>query len=245
MNGVMFTSWIFPQGKACAWCGRPGQQGRFCSACRHQFLAWQQQYQPCHHCGRLLPLGREGACHQCREELPPFRKARAVGPYQGLLKEMIWALKYQGRRSLAGPLGNLLAGVVMKELGTGRPDLVIPVPLTKKRLRARTFNQAELLALALGQELGLPVQGEVLLRVRETAPQVNLSRRSRWQNLAGAFKIADPAGIAGRHLLLVDDVLTTGATASACTHALLAAGDDAVFVVTVATGIENLPEVSP
>ncbi|KYH31442.1 ComF family protein [Neomoorella mulderi] len=241
----MLLSWLFPRGKACAWCGRPVHQGFFCTSCRQQLQAWQQHYHPCLYCGRLLPLGKQAVCSQCREELPPFYKARAVGPYQGLLKEMIWALKYQGRRSLANPLGRLLAGVVVRELGPGRPDLVIPVPLTSTRLRVRTFNQAELLALALGQELGLPVNGEVMFRVRETAPQVNLSRRSRWQNLGGAFQVTAPGKITGRRLLLVDDVLTTGATASACTNALLAAGAAGVAVITLATGIENLPCFSP
>ncbi|GEA17918.1 ComF family protein [Moorella sp. E306M] len=237
----MLFSWLFPRSKSCVWCGRPAPGGCFCTACRQQLLAWRQHYRPCLYCGRLLPLGKETTCRQCREELPPFQRARAAGPYQGLLKEMIWAFKYQGRRSLANPLGRLLAGVVVRELGSGRPDLVIPVPLTGARLRMRAFNQAELLALALGQELGLPVDGDVMSRIRETAPQVNLSRRSRWQNLAGAFQVTAPRKITGRRLLLVDDVLTTGATASACTHALLAAGADGVAVVTLATGIENLP----
>ncbi len=154
---------------------------------------------------------------------------------------MILALKYQGRRSLTVPLGNLLAGVVMQAPGPGPPDLLVPVPLTAARLRGRTFNQAELLAAALGRELNLPVAGAALLRVRETAPQINLSRRLRWQNLAGAFKVAAAAVIRDRRLLLVDDVLTTGATAAACTRALLASGAREVAVVTVATGVEHLP----
>lgn len=241
----MLSAWVFPRGEVCAWCGRPLRQGPFCGQCQQQILAWQEKYRPCRYCGRFVPLDRETVCRQCRLERPPFLKARAVGSYQGLLKEMIWALKFQGRRSLANPLGRLLAGVVLRELGPVRPDLVVPVPLTGKRLRSRTFNQAELLALALGQELGLAVTGKVLFRVRETAPQVNLSRRSRWQNLAGAFKVVLPDRVAGRRLLLVDDVLTTGATAAACTRALEAAGAAGVYVVTVATGIENLLDISP
>lgn len=235
----MLTSWLFPRGKLCAWCRRPGPQGLFCSYCRQQLLAWQEEYRPCEYCGRLLPAGKEQVCQQCREVLPVFQKARAVGPYQGLLKEMIWSLKYQGRRSLAVPLGQLLAGVITTEPGYGRPDLVIPVPLTGARLQSRGFNQAELLARALGHELGLPVAAEVLIRIRETAPQVNLSRSYRWDNLAGAFRVTKPELIAGRYLLLVDDVLTTGATASACTQSLLAAGAGRVTVVTLATGVES------
>ncbi|WP_258360802.1 ComF family protein [Moorella sulfitireducens] len=236
----MLFSWLFPKPRSCAWCGRPSPGGDFCTACRDQLQAWRQRYHPCHYCGRLLLLAKEVICRHCREELPPFRKARAVGPYHGIMKEMIWAFKYQGRRSLAAPLGRLLAGVVVRELGPVRPDLVLPVPLTGARLRARAFNQAGLLALSLGRELDLPVDGDVMARIRETAPQVNLTRRSRWRNLAGAFRVTAPAKITGRNLLLVDDVLTTGATAAACTIALMAAGAASVAVVTLATGIENL-----
>ncbi|MBC7325872.1 MAG: ComF family protein [Moorella sp. (in: Bacteria)] len=241
----MLSAWVFPRGEACAWCGRPLRRELFCGQCQQQILAWQEKYRPCRYCGRLVPLEGGTVCRQCRLERPPFLKARAVGSYEGLLKEMIWALKFQGRRSLANPLGRLLAGVVLRELGPLRPELVVPVPLTGNRLRSRTFNQAELLALALGKELGLAVMGKVLVRVRETAPQVNLSRRSRWQNLAGAFKVVLPERVAGRCLLLVDDVLTTGATAAACTRALASAGAAGVYVVTVATGIENFLDISP
>ncbi|MGI9861399.1 phosphoribosyltransferase family protein [Moorella naiadis] len=158
---------------------------------------------------------------------------------------MIWALKYQGRRSLAGPLGLLLAGLALKELGDVVPQLLIPVPLTPARLQSRGFNQAELLALSLGRELGLVVTGRVLARVRETTPQVGLSRQARWQNLAGAFQVLESGLIRGRRLLLVDDVLTTGATAVACTVALRAAGAVSVRVVTLATGFEAIANISP
>ncbi|GAF25996.1 predicted amidophosphoribosyltransferases [Moorella thermoacetica Y72] len=240
-----FINLLFPRRKTCAWCGRPVDRGLFCPQCHQELYSWQEKYHPCRYCGRLLAAGRGAVCRQCREELPPFRRARAVGAYRGILKELIWAFKYQGRRSLAAPLGQLLAGVVVRELGSARPHLVIPVPLTAARLQARTFNQAELLARALGRELGLAVSGQALARMRETAPQVGLSRRERWQNLAGAFQVQEPALVKGHRLLLVDDVMTTGATAAACTGALLAAGAAVVEVVTLATGIDSIANISP
>mgnify|MGYP000852637692 CR=1 FL=1 len=241
----MFTSWLFPRGKLCVWCRRPVGRELFCNQCRRQLHSWQNKYRPCKHCGRLLPVtGNEMVCQQCREVLPVFKKARAVGPYQGLLKEMIRSLKYQGRRSLAAPLGRLMAGVVVNEPAASRPDLVVPVPLTATRLQARGFNQAELLARALGHEIGLPIDSVVLQRIKETAPQVKLSRKYRWDNLSGAFKVIKPETVAGRYLLLVDDVLTTGATASACTQSLLLAGAARVTVVTLATGVEHNFQIS-
>ncbi|MDN5362222.1 MAG: hypothetical protein PWP70_1269 [Moorella sp. (in: firmicutes)] len=241
----MFADLLFPQGKVCAWCGRPVGRELLCTECRREVYSWREEYHPCRYCGRLLPAGQGDTCRHCQEERPPFQRARAVGAYGGILKEIIWALKYQGRRSLAGPLGILLAGVVLKELGPESPQLLIPVPLTAARLQSRSFNQAELLARALGRELGLAVAGQALVRVRETAPQVGLSRQARWQNLAGAFRVPEHGLVRGRRLLLVDDVLTTGATAVACTAALLSAGATSVRVVTLATGLEVIANISP
>jgi ComF family protein len=235
----MLSSWLFPRGKVCAWCGRPLRQGILCRYCRQELQAWEGVYHPCRHCGRLLPVDKEPLCRQCREVIPVFHKARALGPYQGLMKAMVHSLKYQGRRSLAVPLGQLLAGLVLREQNSRRPDLVVPVPLTANRLQTRGFNQAELLARVLAAELGLPLAAAALTRIKETAPQFNLSRQQRWENLSAAFKVAEPDLIKGRCLVLVDDVLTTGATASACTRTMLAAGAATVTVITLATGVED------
>lgn len=231
--------WLFPRPNTCVWCGRPASGRDFCSACRQQLKGWRGFYRPCLYCGRLLPKEGEKICGHCRQKPPPFTMARAVGPYQGLLKEMIWAFKYQGRLSLAAPLGRLLAQVVVAEMGSWYPELVVSVPLTPGRLKARSFNQAEFLGRSLAAELGLAFDGSIISRTKETAPQINLSREKRWQNMAGAFHIEVPEKIKGRSLLLVDDVLTTGATACACTGALMKSGSGGVAVVTLATGIEK------
>ncbi|MDK2820471.1 MAG: hypothetical protein PWP31_436 [Clostridia bacterium] len=230
---------LFFKGKFCTWCGRPFRYGAFCHNCLEKLDYSKQQLKPCKYCGRFLPLNSSDICSQCQVELPVFHKARAVGAYRGILKEMIWELKYKGRRSLVKPLGQLLANITIKALRTERPHIIVPVPLTKFRLRARTFNQSELLALALGKELGISVGNDILIRTKETIPQAGLSRQQRWRNLAGAFRVKEPSKIRGSHLLLVDDVLTTGATASVCTHFLLGSGAVKITVVTLATGIEK------
>lgn len=140
------------------------------------------------------------------------------------------ALKYRGATRAARWMGEHLAAVV---LAAGwRPELVCPVPLHASRLRRRGYNQAALVARALARALPVPL-GLALTRTRFTASQARLERARRAANVAGAFK-ADGVSVAGRSVLLVDDVLTTGATAQACCAALLAAGAREVHVAVVA-----------
>ncbi|MCG0277433.1 MAG: ComF family protein [Thermanaeromonas sp.] len=176
-------------------------------------------------------------CPQCQEEKPPFRLARAVGPYRGMLKDVILDFKYKGRRSLSQPLGYLLAQVVAAEPLFGKPQVIIPVPLARQRLKERAFNQAELLAREVGRLLGLKVAEGVLLKERDTVPQAGLGRKERWINLKDTFALKRASIIEGQDVLLVDDVLTTGATVTACTIVLLQAGARSVSVATLATGI--------
>lgn len=242
----MVFSWFFPTATNCKWCRRRRvARGFFCIECLEQLTSWQEQYHPCTYCGRLIPRGGYRVCRQCQRERPVFQLARSFGPYRGMLREMVRALKYRGRRSLAEPMGQFMAGVVIGEPEYGRPDLLVPVPLTQTRLKGRGFNQAEILADALGRQICLPtVPRGILVRAKTTVPQVNLTRNHRWVNLAGAFVVKKPEVIKGKHVLLVDDVLTTGATASACAKSLLTAGADKVTVITLATGIENLHVIS-
>lgn len=233
-----FWDWIFVRDNRCFLCRRPGAQGHLCPPCDETLKAWQKDWCPCRLCGRLLrKAGGVELCPQCQEELPPFRLARAVGPYQGELRQAILEFKYRGRRSLARPLGYLLARVVAGEPLYGKPQLLVPVPMALPRLRERAFNQSELLARELGRLLGIKVVDKVLIKVRNTPAQAGLNRHARLLNLQGSFELVDILAVAGRDVLLVDDVLTTGATATACTLALLKGGARSVAVVTVATGL--------
>jgi ComF family protein len=147
------------------------------------------------------------------------------------LRAAVHAFKFHGTRALARPLADLL----IEQWGPTVPDGVdalIPVPLTPARERERGFNQAALLAERLAWALERPVKPQWLRRARPTPPQSELGAAERWANVRDAFQAA-PA-VAGRHLLVVDDVLTTGATATECARALRAGGARAVSVVTVA-----------
>ena len=188
----------------------------------------------CAACGLPLPTG--GDCATCRIRPPgagAVARQRAAGWYRGTLRSVIHAFKYQGRRSLAEPLAALMRDAGGPLLGAA--DLVVPVPLHPRRRWARGFNQARDLALHLG-----PPVADVLRRTRYTRPQTALAAGRRRANVAGAFELSrrDPCGkrqaVAGRTVIVADDVLTTGATLDACARALRAAGARAVFGLTAA-----------
>ena len=172
-------------------------------------------------------------CGLCQRRPPPFDYARAAVRYQHIAREAVHALKFGGRRALAAPLGDLLAEIA-HELPGGAPHLVIPVPLHRRRERERGFNQALLLARRLGVASGIPVRSDVLVRTVPTPPQTELTATARRANVRGAFALRRPEAVAGRHVVLVDDIMTTGSTVSACARSLRNGGAATIGVLTVA-----------
>ena len=155
--------------------------------------------------------------------------------YEGVVGELVKRFKYGRDRTLAPVLGHLLLGATNDtRLAGKRFDAIVPVPLHPLREREREFNQSALLAARLGKYLGCPV-GQLLCRTRATAPQAGLSRTERMQNLKGAFQVRKTLR-EGAHLLLIDDVTTTGATLDACASVLIKAGAAEVCAVVVARG---------
>jgi ComF family protein len=163
-----------------------------------------------------------------------FAYARAGARYGDVAREALHALKFKGRRRLAGPLADLLVEGGAARLPKGRPDLLVPVPLHPRRHRERGFNQASLLARRLGEAWSVPVRDDVLLRVVATASQTALESNARRSNVRNAFQLRRPETVAGRHVIVVDDILTTGATVSECVLTLQAGGAATVGVLTVA-----------
>lgn len=166
-------------------------------------------------------------CEACLRQQQPFTRVIAVGPYAGTLREAVQHFKYRGQLPLERPLGALLAETLQTG-GARHFDMVIPVPLYKDRLRERGYNQALQLARQVGSRLKIPVAPALLRRVRATASQQGLDAVTRKSNLRGAFAVSAP--LTGRRLLLVDDVLTTGATARECAAVLRKAGAASVEV---------------
>jgi len=198
----------------------------------------------CSICGERLagPYGlfAEGEirCTLCRRLEPPYVKAAAYGSYESGLRELIHLLKYDGVRPAANVLGRMLADamVPLQPLFAADPVLFVPVPLHTHKRRQRGFNQAELIArsaLKLQPFRRFELK-PILDRTRETQSQIGLSRHDRRENLRGAFAVTAPEVIRGREVLLVDDVFTTGTTASECALVLRRAGAAKVYVATVA-----------
>lgn len=150
------------------------------------------------------------------------------------MREALHAFKFRGRRALATPLADLLVEVMEGRLPGGLPDLLVPVPLHPRRKRERGFNQALLLARRVGRGWRVPVRDDVLVRAVATPSQTELDAMARRVNVRDAFRLRRPDLIAGRHVLLVDDILTTGATLSECARCLREGGARVVGVLTVA-----------
>jgi len=221
----------------CPGCRQPGG-GLLCATC----LAAIQPLpaRRCRLCGdpSVRAPGRCGACLAAR---PAFRRAFAPGRYAAPLSVAVQALKYHRRRSAAPALGTVMAACVPESVAR-RVDVVVPVPCHLGRVRRRGIDHAALLAQAVAAALGRPWH-RALERTQPTTPQVGLSAGERRANVAGAFR--SRASVAGSCVLLVDDVMTTGATSGACAVVLCQAGARAVWVVTAARAATPSPAMRP
>ena len=203
--------------------------GPLCQVC------WEgvpRHRQPMCACG--VPLAVASTCGRCRRGLTPITLGASLGPYEGTLRLLLHELKYRGRRRVAPRLAEALLQTpeVGRVLGGGH--VLLPVPLHPKKRRARGFNQSELLAREIGSRAGLPVAASALKRLKNTRPQTGLSAAARRVNMRGAFAIRKRAAVEGRVVVLVDDVVTTGATSLACARALRAAGAPEVRLLSAA-----------
>jgi len=222
---------VFPS--ECAACGQLLLQiggGPLCEPC---WRALPRHAGPSCRCGLPVAAGLS-ACPRCRRGRQVFAAGCSLGPYEGSLRTVIHALKFSGRRRAAVRLAQaLLEGEAPRQL-VATSDVLVAVPLHPRRLRERGFNQAALLA----QELARRTQGrfcaDALVRRLDTAPQAGLSAAARRRNVRAAFAVRRKAAVAGRTVTLVDDVVTTGATALACGRELLAAGAREVRLLSVA-----------
>ena len=233
--GEALLSLFFPP--HCANCKADTASGvHLCAKCAGE----AQRIEPprCAVCSQPFPgaIFESFVCANCTDRKLHFECA--VAPYlsRGVVREFIHRFKYDRERYLRQPLAAWLAEALQDERLSDRPfDLLVPVPLHSTRQRERGFNQAAELATLLSRRCGVPAES-VLKRIRYTTTQTRLDREQRMENLRGAFRLRDKASVQGRHLLLIDDVFTTGSTVDECARVLRQAGAASVRVATVARG---------
>ncbi|MBU0634951.1 MAG: ComF family protein [Candidatus Omnitrophica bacterium] len=190
----------------------------------------------CTHCGMKLdfePSGKKG-CPFCRNNNYCFDRAFSVTRYEGMVKTIIHALKYGKKIRLAEQVSALMSAFCHDFLNLKEVDLIVPVPLHKRRFKERGFNQSQLLAESLARRLCLTTCKQVLLRRKNTRSQTRLDRRQRLDNVNNAFTCKNAQLISGKSILLVDDIFTTGSTLDACAHVLKKAGAKNVYALTLA-----------
>jgi ComF family protein len=227
-DGPLAGLWEFLFPSRCLGCDRRGVV--LCADCLPT-VPWQGPF-VCPRCARASRLG--ALCRRCLAGREPLlTSVRAACRFEGVIRTAIHRLKYRRASFLAPFLARLLAEALVR-----RPlevDLLVPVPLDPARQRERGFNQAALIALELSRCADYPAPTlDLLRRVPHRRPQVGLQAAERRRNVLGAFHCPDPEAVAGRRLLLIDDVMTTGATLEACAAALRSAGAAQVLAAVVA-----------
>jgi ComF family protein len=250
------ASVIFPA--PCRICGETLDNASRIPICRRCLASLERMTGPaCDRCGgpmvSSVPLETSAAplCHICRRGLYDFDFARSYGVYGSAMARAIILLKYHAVFPLGGWFARRLEEVV-DEAARERPeifaaDVVVPVPVHRSRLRERGYNQAELIARPLAKRLNLPFQACLLVRTKPRPDKLRLTMRERWRTVRGAYATQEGIRVDNLRVLLVDDVLTTGATLDACSRALRRAGAAQVVALTVARAVprREMPVFNP
>jgi ComF family protein len=233
---------LFGSELRCPVCGRLADRNGMCKACKGRIPYVLPPI--CSLCG--VPLRIEGGANQdnplcvgCLTSNHYFYRARAVAVYDGAARDHVHELKYRARTELAPALARMMAEVAICDGMAAECDCVVPVPLHPEKAARRGFNQAELLARDVGLFLGMPVEAGALHRKERGGSQTFLDKRNRRANVVRAFSCHVPSAVAGGNVLLVDDVLTSGATADGCGRALLMAGAAKVYVLTFGVSVAD------
>lgn len=229
--------WLLP--RHCLMCGDPSGPENLCPGCRADLPLAPPA---CTHCGLGLEGAHAGVCARCLLKPPIWDRVLPVLDYRFPVDVLVQRFKFS--RNLA--CGEVLAQAMVRAVvaaaaaqparglnGHGAPECIVPVPLHRARLARRSFNQSEVVARYVARRVGIPVNCRVLRRVRKTSAQSGLDRKARRRNTRGAFH-CDPQRVRVRHAVLLDDVMTTGATLEACTRELKRAGVETVSLWVVA-----------
>jgi ComF family protein len=233
--------------KLCIFCHQPSGQMHHCAGCNDD-LPWIRA--ACKFCGAPVPTDfPDRACAVCRVPLEAIDRMLSALIYEYPVDCLVTRAKFKARTDAARVLGELLSAYLREQSSAGlldTPDLIIPVPLHRKRLARRGFNQALEIALPVAAALGLPLQRNICRRIRHTCEQTALTGVARYHNMRDAFHAAPE--LSGRHVAIIDDVVTTGSTVAAMATALQSAGASKIQVWSVArthreTGFSSLKGV--
>lgn len=226
----------------CAICGEfVNPNVGVCVKCASDFRL--VEHPMCTICGIPFHGGSDHICGDCHKKRPSFDKARAWGVHSGALRHAVIALKFGRKTKLAHLLARLMTATLLKEFDIADIDSIIPVPLHKKRLRWRGFNQSLLLAREISSATGIDVDFLSLKRTRLTKPQTRLPLKQRSENVKGAFQVVRANFVKDRRILLVDDVFTSGATIAECALTLKSHGAIAVYALCAVRAVWDEPEM--
>ncbi len=241
----LFSSALFPE--VCYFCGSSvtGEGSVICADCRNSIRIVSEPF--CDLCGLPLSTFDDFAstiCGRCLTKPPPYDKARYGVYYEQSVRTGITRLKFHSSLFNVRPIGELLVQAFNTHYSSERFDSIIPVPVHRKRLISRGFNQAISVSKRLSESTGIFLDRTALVKSRDTAPQVGLPRSKRLVNLKNAFNISSPERISGKRILIIDDVSTTGATVSEAARAVRKVGAAYVAILVVALRSKNRPAES-
>lgn len=222
---------FFPQ-LHCLYCGRPVFNQPLCDECEQRRL----ELRSCPLCANFIAISESDRylCPECRAEHPSYQAAAAAMPYQEGIRKTLLAFKYHQQTGYRRPLAELMLRTMREKWPRQVFDAVVPVPLHTSRLQERGYNQAEMLSALIAAESGFAHQPQLLRRIRKTTPMVETTNRRR-RKISPPVFAADPA-VAGKRILLIDDIFTSGTTAENCTLALLEQQAAEVYLLAAAAG---------
>ena len=224
---------LFPPVCPFCECVVEGTKSAVCEDCLQQLPFIEAPR--CAKCGKALKSVEDGICADCREGVHLFSEGRALWKDEGNVAASILRFKYHDQKNYAPVYAEWMVRCLGDWIRSLQIDLMVPVPVHKKRLKERSYNQAQLLAEEMGRRMDIPVYADLLYRWKNTAPQKNLSAFARMRNLQDAFAVRGDA-LKNRRVLVIDDIYTTGVTIDAASCALRAHGAQAVYFAALASG---------
>ena len=226
------TEWFWPE--ICPFCGKASRQG-ICDVCRKELDYLKVKEPRCMQCGKPIRHAEAEYCRDCMHTHHYYEKGLSLWLHQAPVSTSVYQFKYHNQRRFGEIYAEELVRQYSSVIQRWKPDVIIPIPLHRKRRRKRGFNQAEILANQIGRKMNLPVDKKMLFRICRTKPQKTLSHRERKENLKHAFAIV-PGSCKVRRVLLIDDIYTTGNTIDAAAEILRKSGVEKVYFLTISIG---------